>query len=80
MEPDDEVNALVREFRGAGDRLQSRGAHADEEMGDLDEAQRQRLAALQGLVERLSVDGAAQALGLTAEDVEDELRHDRAVE
>jgi hypothetical protein len=80
MEPDDEVTELVRKFRTAGDRLQSRGEYADKEMGELDEAQRQRLAALQDLVERFSAEGAAQILGLTARDVEDELRHDRAIE
>jgi predicted HTH domain antitoxin len=49
-------------------------------MGAADHAQTERVGSLQELVERISIEDAARLLGMTAADVEDELRVDRAAE
>ena len=77
---DEETEALVDKFHAAGKRLTSKVEHTDEEMGSVDQAQQQRLQTLQELTDRLTLGGAAARLGMTAKQVEDELRVDRTLE
>ena len=77
---DEETKALVQKFHDAGKRLTSKPEYTDEEMGAVDQAQVQRLEALQELANRVSLEGTATLLGMTAKEVEDELRVDRTIE
>jgi hypothetical protein len=52
----------------------------DQDKGAAYRARSERVGALQELCERTSVEDAARLLGMTAADVEDELRVDRAAE
>ena len=80
MQPDEDLATLVERFHEAGKRLPSRSVFGNQEMGAADRAQRERVGALQELVDRTSVDGAARLLGMAGVDVEDELRVDSATE
>jgi hypothetical protein len=80
MGRNDEIAALVGRFHGAGKRLTAKPESADDEMIAVDQAQLQRLEALQELLTRDSVAEAANLLGMTPKGVEDELRVDRSIE
>jgi hypothetical protein len=77
---DEKTDALVDKFHAAGKLLTSTVEHSDEEMETADQAQIQRLETLQELTDRLTLGGAATRLGMTAEQVEEELRVDRTLE
>jgi hypothetical protein len=80
MQRDQENEALVKKFHAAGKRLTSKPEYTDQEMCTVDQAQVQRLEALQELADRLTLGGAAALLGMTVKQVQDELRVDRALE
>jgi hypothetical protein len=80
MGRNDEIAVLVGRFHDAGKRLTAKSESTDNEMIALDQAQLQRLEALQALVTRVSLVEAANLLGMTPTGVEDELRVDRSIE
>jgi hypothetical protein len=80
MARNEEIVALVKRFQDTGNRLTAKPAYTDEEMSLVDQAQVQRLEALQGLVHHVSIAEAARLLGMTSKGVEDELRIDRSIE
>ena len=80
MGRNDEIAALVGRFHDAGERLTAKLGSTDAEMIAIDQAQLQRLEALQKLVARVSVAEAANLLGMTPNGVEDVLRVDRSIE
>ena len=60
---DEETKALVQKFHDAGKRLTSKPEAPDEDDGAVDQAQVQRLEALQELANRVSLEGTATLLG-----------------
>jgi hypothetical protein len=80
MQRDDETAALVQRFHDAGKHLRSKPEFSDREMLAVDQAQVQRLEALQGLTNRVPLEEAAALLGMTAKQLKDELRLDRTIE
>ena len=80
MQRDDEIAALVQRFHDAGKHLTSKPEFSDREMLAVDQAQVQRLEALQELTNRVPLEEVAALLGMTARQLKHELRLDRTIE